>query len=96
MNVQLFLSAFEAEKKIEIIKTPFFVKTKPKIDISFDSKNAEPHNTPTHITYHRDPDVGSIFIYWHTLVGIGVGNGSFTLKNHPFGFFLYFDCLKTI
>ena len=40
MNVQLILSAFEAEKKIEIIKTPFLVKTKPKIDISFDSKNA--------------------------------------------------------
>jgi len=36
MNVQLILSAFEAEKKIEIIETPFSVKTKPKIDISFD------------------------------------------------------------
>jgi len=40
MNVQLILSAFETEKKIEIIKMPFLVKTKPKIDISFDSKNA--------------------------------------------------------
>ena len=39
MNVQLILSALDAEKKIEI-KTPFLVKTKPKIDISFDSKNA--------------------------------------------------------
>ena len=56
---------------MEIIKTPFLVKTKPKIDISFDSKNAEPHNTTTHITYHRDPDVGSILIYWHTLM-VGV------------------------
>ena len=42
---------------------PFLVKTKPKIDISFDSKDAEPHNTPTNVTYNRDLDVGSILIY---------------------------------
>ena len=47
---------------------PFLVKTKPKINISFDSKDAEPHNTPTNVTYHRDLDVGSILIYWHTLM----------------------------
>ena len=64
----MILSAFEAEKKIEIIKTPFLVKTKPKIDISFDSKNAEPHYTPKHKTYQLDPDIGSILTYWHTLV----------------------------
>jgi len=71
MNVQLILSAFEAQKKIEIIKMPFLVKTKPNIDISFDSKNAEPHNTPTHVIYHRDLDAGSILIYWHTLIPCG-------------------------
>ena len=45
----------------------FLVKTKLKIDISFDSKNAEPHNIPAHVTYHRDSDIGSNLIYWHTL-----------------------------
>ena len=68
MNVQSMLNAFEAEKKIEIIKTPFVVKRKPKIDISFDSKNHKPQNTPTHVTYHRDLEIGSILVYWHTLM----------------------------
>ena len=47
---------------------PFLEKTKPKIDISFLSKNDKPHNAPTHVTYHRDLDDRSIIVYWDTLM----------------------------
>ena len=43
---------------------PFLVKTKPKTDISFDSKNNKPHNTPKHVTYHPKLDVRLILVYW--------------------------------
>ena len=38
---------------------PFLVKTKQKIDISFDSNKDKPHNTPKHVTY-CDLDTRSI------------------------------------
>ena len=46
---------------------PFVVKPKPKIDISFVSRNDRPHNLPTHITYHGDLDVQLTLVYWDTL-----------------------------
>ena len=55
------------QKKKENAILPFLAKTKPKIDISFDSKGDKPHDTPTHVTYHRDLDVRSILVYWDTL-----------------------------
>ena len=55
-------------KKIEIVQTPFLVKTKPKTGICFDSNNAIPHNTPQHVMYHHDLDVQSILVYWDTLM----------------------------
>ena len=62
------LKGFLFRKIRENAILPFLVKVKPKIDISSDSKNDEPHNTPKHITYHRDLDVQSILIYWDTLI----------------------------
>ena len=60
-------------KKVAIFQTPLLVNTKPKTDISFDSNNAIPHNTPQHVTYHRDLDVRSILVYWDTLPEVSEG-----------------------
>ena len=62
------LKGFLLIKIRENAKMPFLVETKPKIDIFVYSKNAKPHNTPKHATYHRDLDVRSILVYWDTLV----------------------------
>ena len=62
------LKGFLFRKVRENAIMPFLVKTKPKIDNSFYSKNDQPHNTPKHVIYHCDLDVGSILVYWDTLM----------------------------
>ena len=54
------LKHIKSWKRRKNIQMPFLVRTKQKIEISFDSNNDKPYNTPQSVIYHHDLDV-----WWH-------------------------------